>query len=521
MTGRRNADTLTTPTLQDGRRREMNVPPRRSTRLRSKKNPDPVTLDRKHTSHSRAYLRNSSEERVESGGSSLLLGVSASATTESSILGSGLAENCTPRRSTRLSLLGSCKFLKERAGSGGSSPLLGVSASGLIESSTPGSGSAISPTLRRSSRVSLARSCTREVKSTENGGKDRSCADGRVVLGLKANRGLVVCGNDKESRITGKRKRIDDGYKREEGVVVRKGNGREKDNRRGECVNGWTREQELALQRAYFSEKPTPHFWKKVAKLVPGKSAQDCFDKVHGDYATPPQPTRRSRAKVSTSSPIGSLQLSACKILDSCGQKTKRCSTRQKHHIAQKTVRQLLQKHNHRDQNHEADLFSILEPDMNPSAQDSDLNLLPSTPKTLQQKQMLSLENSSGMSSSGHKKKPLSRFSNSCQPDIISPLVLKQVKDRFLHEKYIDRLHCREAKRKAAASRLGKSTAKKGKENAVAQTNILQNVDVIRAAKNALSFDVSDAINQLRHLESDSNSDSSDFNGDAVDDEDD
>ncbi|KAL0452782.1 UNVERIFIED_CONTAM: hypothetical protein Slati_1256300 [Sesamum latifolium] len=35
-----------------------------------------------------------------------------------------------------------------------------------------------------------------------------------------------------------------------------------------EIVQGWTKEQELALQRAYFTAKPTPHFWKKVAKMV-------------------------------------------------------------------------------------------------------------------------------------------------------------------------------------------------------------------------------------------------------------
>lgn len=33
-------------------------------------------------------------------------------------------------------------------------------------------------------------------------------------------------------------------------------------------VHGWTKEQELALQRAYLTAKPTPHFWKKVARMV-------------------------------------------------------------------------------------------------------------------------------------------------------------------------------------------------------------------------------------------------------------
>ena len=33
-------------------------------------------------------------------------------------------------------------------------------------------------------------------------------------------------------------------------------------------VKGWSKDQELALQRAYFAAKPTPNFWKKVSKLV-------------------------------------------------------------------------------------------------------------------------------------------------------------------------------------------------------------------------------------------------------------
>lgn len=33
-------------------------------------------------------------------------------------------------------------------------------------------------------------------------------------------------------------------------------------------AKGWTKEQEVALQRAYFTAKATPQFWKKVAKMV-------------------------------------------------------------------------------------------------------------------------------------------------------------------------------------------------------------------------------------------------------------
>ncbi|KAL6580990.1 hypothetical protein OROMI_006913 [Orobanche minor] len=35
-----------------------------------------------------------------------------------------------------------------------------------------------------------------------------------------------------------------------------------------ETIHGWTEEQELAVRRAYFSVKPRPHFWKKVARMV-------------------------------------------------------------------------------------------------------------------------------------------------------------------------------------------------------------------------------------------------------------
>jgi hypothetical protein len=43
---------------------------------------------------------------------------------------------------------------------------------------------------------------------------------------------------------------------------------RKRDEEDSGLGKGWTKEQELALQRAYFAAKPTPHFWKKVSKLV-------------------------------------------------------------------------------------------------------------------------------------------------------------------------------------------------------------------------------------------------------------
>ena len=48
------------------------------------------------------------------------------------------------------------------------------------------------------------------------------------------------------------------------------GEKRKRDGVEGGCENaqGWTKEQEVSLQRAYFTAKPTPLFWKKVARMV-------------------------------------------------------------------------------------------------------------------------------------------------------------------------------------------------------------------------------------------------------------
>ena len=90
------------------------------------------------------------------------------------------------------------------------------------------------------------------------------------------------------------------------------------------------------------------------------------------------------------------------------------------------------------------------------------------------------------------------------------------MKNKALHEKYIDQLHCREAKGKAARARAGKSVA--GKENR-GEINV-QKIDVVRAAKNALVSDVRDAIYQLQDVQTNAIS-SSDFHDDGVGSDDD
>lgn len=237
---------------------------------------------------------------------------------------------------------------------------------------------------------------------------------------------------------------------------------------------------------------------------MPGKTAQDCFEKIHSDHITPPQPLPQSRTKRMSSSPLGCFSLSAGKLLSPSDLMVKRSTCyKQRSRIAQRTVRQLLQKHNRKDQNYEADLFSILEPNVNPSGHGSQQNDV-STPQHLQEKQgflQKCHERCSG------QKKPLSRFRSSCWTDLVSPPVLKQVKNRALHEKYIDQLHCREAKRKAACARAGKEN--RGQAN-------VQKIDVVRAAKNALVSDARDAINKLQDLQTNAKDDSFDFDNDGV-----
>ncbi|XP_057481108.1 uncharacterized protein LOC130768120 [Actinidia eriantha] len=278
-------------------------------------------------------------------------------------------------------------------------------------------------------------------------------------------------------------------------------------------VKGWSKDQELALQRAYFAAKPTPNFWKKVSKLVPGKSANDCFDKVHADHLTPPQPRTRLRPRKINSS---SFSLSVSTLLKPVEPKTRRPNARkQRSHLAQKTVRQLLQKHYHVSQSYEADLFSVLESTFNQSTQALQQGVIQSTPECEHGKPG-QLKKCREKSSSAQKKH-VSRLSCSYGETLVSPPVLKQVKNKALHEKYIDRLHCRDAKRRAASAQAAKAFP--GKENR--KESYIQKTDAIKAAKDALVFDAKDVIHHFHHVKVSAMSNYSDFDDDGVDTNDD
>lgn len=239
---------------------------------------------------------------------------------------------------------------------------------------------------------------------------------------------------------------------------------------------GWTKDQELALERAYLTANPTPHFWKKVSRLVPGKSAQECFDKIHCSHLTPPQHRPRSRTPglISKNS-----NLSASKFLDSSSQKVKKPSQRrQKSHIIQRTVRHMLQKQFKFEKDSEADLFSVLESTLN----HHNHRVITTTPNCIK------LKGLEGSSTS--YKKSRSRFRSSYETPIISPPVLKQVKNIALHEKYIDQLNCREANRKAASL--------KDERKGIKHVSSVQRKDAIKAAKFALVDDAKDAINKFQ-----------------------
>ncbi|XP_074578607.1 uncharacterized protein LOC141835078 [Curcuma longa] len=250
----------------------------------------------------------------------------------------------------------------------------------------------------------------------------------------------------------------------------------------------WTEEQEGALQRAYLLARPSPHFWKKVSKMVPAKSAQECFDRIHANLATPPQHQPRSRAKKADLSPIVHFAFGGKPPDDTKLKINKARGSKRRTLAAQKTVRHLLRKHQLADQTTGVDYFSHLENSPNASAIIMPGSGDPGTPDSLFTTGFIM--KCSETSSSAHKR-PLSRFkTNDVDP---SPEVLKRIKNVALHEKYIDHLHCVEARRRRTCH---------GKENhAVSCNNMNDNrpqSGVIKAAMAALTTEAQAVIGHFQ-----------------------
>ncbi|XP_047333733.1 uncharacterized protein LOC124937510 isoform X2 [Impatiens glandulifera] len=246
-------------------------------------------------------------------------------------------------------------------------------------------------------------------------------------------------------------------------------------------IESWTDDQEQALQKAYFAMKPTPHFWKKVAKLVVGKSAQDCFDKVQADHFTPlPRPKRQLRIINPAKTP--SLPITTSSFLSPVGKKPRKSIIKKNN--AQKEVRKLLQQHRLEDQKNETDLFSVLEGSAVAKSlkQDCVDELIPQT---------LAFD------------EYVSPLGGDSAASLVSPPVLKQVKNKALHEKYIDKLHQREAKRRAADKFSKKSCFKRKEESGV----IVQVMDAVKTAKDALVLGVQDVVMEMKKLDFDDEDD--------------
>ncbi|KAM3191760.1 hypothetical protein ACQJBY_069167 [Aegilops geniculata] len=254
----------------------------------------------------------------------------------------------------------------------------------------------------------------------------------------------------------------------------------------------WTEEQDTILRQAYFTARPSPHFWKKVSKMVPGKSAEDCFNRVHADLSTPTPIAPRPRSKTQFS-PLAHFTLSDPKFPNLLEPLAGRPRTaKQKSQLAQKTVRHLLKKHSLIDQAQEADHFSIFE--TSPSALQLNIPLddSPGTPDNYLKS--FSLHKYSVSSSA--RKRPLSRLKTKhAEP---SPPVLKPLKNTVLHEKYINQLTRREGAKKPRKKAAGTNAT--DPERPLSE----QRAGSVKAAKNALISEATDFIGQFKKLQANS-----------------
>ncbi|XP_078159194.1 uncharacterized protein LOC144554747 isoform X2 [Carex rostrata] len=242
----------------------------------------------------------------------------------------------------------------------------------------------------------------------------------------------------------------------------------------GDGLDGWTGEQEIALRNAFFLARPSPHFWKKVSKMVPGKNAQECFNKIHSNFATPPSIPCKTRLNKGSQmdSPLKKFNL-----LEPNSPKARKVSKQKKTRDARRTVRHLLKKQQLVDQVQDADYFAQFEG--SPVNLPSDVKL----PRDFSYKD--------GLHSDPEIK--LKPGSSQNQPDS-SPAVLKKVKNMELHEKYIDHLHCVDARRKACVRACGN----KGKE-----IDLGTKAGELKDAKTALVSEAQDFIGCFKKLQAD------------------
>lgn len=121
---------------------------------------------------------------------------------------------------------------------------------------------------------------------------------------------------------------------------------------------GWTMEQDMALQNAYFQVRPSSNFWFEVSKKVSGKTAKECFDRYYSGHPTPPITQSRSR-KPAAESPVRTISFPSPRL--SFDSKPHFGRGKQGLLKAHQTVRHILRQQRVADGNYEADVFSAVE----------------------------------------------------------------------------------------------------------------------------------------------------------------
>ncbi|KAF0932992.1 hypothetical protein E2562_013639 [Oryza meyeriana var. granulata] len=242
-------------------------------------------------------------------------------------------------------------------------------------------------------------------------------------------------------------------------------------------LHKWTEEQDMALHKAYFTAQPSPNFWKKVSKMVPGKSAEECLNRVHADLSTPTPIAPRPRKSKMNFSPLGHFTLSDPKHPNVLEPSFRRWTAKQKSLAAKKTVRHLMKKHCLTDQTQEADHFSIFETSPTVLPLDFSFEDSPGTPDSAGKKLLAKVETVKNVGI------------NSAEP---SPAVLKPVKNVILHKRYVDRLSRREGT---------KRPRKKATGSKVLDSVNTQQAGGLKAARNALISEATDFISHFKKMQ--------------------
>ncbi|CAM6097422.1 unnamed protein product [Calypogeia fissa] len=219
----------------------------------------------------------------------------------------------------------------------------------------------------------------------------------------------------------------------------------------------WTEEQEIALHKAYATIKPSANFWHLISKQVPGRSAEECFDKLYSEHPTPPRiPHRKCLKEVN------------CPASLPRPTKTKITGSRRLVE-AHRTVRNILRRQQIDDEDYKADAFAALEPPdvvHSVSAVSNEIDLKFCFNRTLPGSTEDSTTHCRELNKENRKPKRVgpSREFGIGQSQVSSPEILKEVKDPLMLDKYIDHLHQRRSRRTGIKSTQKKESAQRPRE---------------------------------------------------------